>query len=357
MQSKDSINQMPGPSINEFLREKYWTIQESVFVLRGWPQFYLTKFAISQSNVNKSQRDQFLKLDRSFFYGTYMKSDSIQEADYSSIHDVIKEDIDNGLLFCETLTIPLQSTLYFIVPFDVIKWALLKGYTLPRVVQEAIGVFQNNTTQNLKAKTRNLLPLKIREKIVAQFFLLNDSNQEREKLCRKVLKYFENKSTDITAIRNNLNELYETPGKKGRRKNAKPFIESYRMKAIPEILTKDDKGNRYYDFPLLYEAMKEAAILKCKCSSHVEIPDLNHENIENWKKNLDEFMNDPVVNLYSSDNEYVKNIIVTAFSKIHAKYLSWLLLKNFWKEIANKIEGLELQSLLVFFNRNVTELN
>lgn len=343
MISKKTLIPFIPPSVAEFLKQKYWTIQEAAFVLTLWPQHNLVKSEILTKHA--------LKVERSYIYlPTKFNSDTKYGENYENMVNSIKEAVDKGLLMCETIT--MNEVLYFISPCSVIKWALCKDFILPKDLQEAIGICQDTTSLQLKTKTRNLLPMKVKEKIVAQFFLDSDPNQLREELCRNVLKYFDKlidpkainkKEKDLTTIRKNLKSLYHSQGKKGPRGKFKKIDDSYTLKPIHEVMKKDPKGKRCYNFFLLNEVMREVAILKIKqmklnntWQSYVELS----INLGNYVK---EWMTDKLVDLYLDKNEYVLDIIKMSFFEVLLSFIHWKTTELC--NVALKLNGIDLEFL------------
>lgn len=163
----------------------------------------------------------------------------------------------------------LRGSIYFVSPRDILYWALINDYVLTEEVQNCIDTYQDISTDELPLKTRNVLPMQIREKVAAQLYLAINQNIKQEKLCERVIsfinfycttnqidlsgsqrRYLENldkmpiENVDFTATRKNINPIYKS------KKSLKP---------IEEIVKIGRNGQFHYNFPLFQEAMTVAA--------------------------------------------------------------------------------------------------
>lgn len=345
MNSISIFGPVTPPPIKCFLNEMFWAIHEAVFVLTAWPKdgLYLTSIIYSPGNNRQN-----LEKDRSFIY---LPEDSridpkLYGREFEQVYNDLKSAVENGAL--ESKTHRLCGVLHFVTPCEVITWALLKGYILPKDLQEAIDIRQDEESLKLPGKTRNILPIKVKEKIVAQFFLAKDPKQSRIQLYNAVRDYIDgrnqtldymdgkeqintlkyNRGQDLTATRKNLNELYESPGRKGRRKEIKKTANSYIPKAINEVIRKDAKGNVHYNFLLFKEAMLQAAYFKSETMKLKRIAEITKRDF------FAEFLDDDVIRLYLQENEYIFQIII--------KCIEWA-----WSDLSLFKELLEIEKISV----------
>lgn len=304
MNSREVLEPFIPPRIEDFLKEKCWAIHEAAFILTEWPQYNL--FSTRVHSIP----------DRFFIYlpDNIEVNPTLYGTKFEDIFNDLNESIENGDLPYTNHRI--LDTMRFVSPSDVVIWALMRGHILSNELQEAIGVRQDTSTSHLPSKTQGKLPTKVQEKILAQFILAKDPNQKRKDLYKNVLKRLGKEEIhpgirrDLTAVRNNLNELYDSPEKKGRRKDSEKFNESYTPKAIQEVMRKDQEGYLYYNFPLLVIAMTQAAFFMMG-SMHWD------DELEiNKKKFATAFFLDDVVHLYLQKNEYVLRIMLKCIDKV-----------------------------------------
>lgn len=338
------------PLIENFLNACLWAIHEAAFVLTEWPKEKLYLTSISYSSESNRQN---LEVDRSFFYLPECSriDPQLYGKKFEEVYNDLKSAVENGTLECKIHRI--CGVLYLVVPSEVITWALLRGYILPDELQDAIGIRQETSEWKLQAKTRNTLPMIVKEMILAQFLLAKDPKISRGKLYKEVREYFdaaeniksleillENADTsneknareyfdaiekmklcshsdrkvqssvskntslgDLTAIRQHLKQLYDSPGKQGRPKGNKNEVDGYVPKAIQEVVNKDPEGNFYYNFPLFQIAMRLAVKLKIDSLGFLEASKMGKSNFGKA------FLEDEVVRLYLQNNEYVFKII------------------------------------------------
>lgn len=296
-----NLIQVPPP-IENFLMEDYWAIHEAAFVFTQWP-----KQDLFQSYDCYPLKNVFseLTMDRSYVYlpeGLKIEP-KIYGKPFETIYYDLKEAVESRSLGSKMQRVFYD--LYFVTPKNAIIWALLKGYILPKYLQKVIGICQNQTVQELQTKTRNTLPTKVREKIIAQLLLALDPNQTRDELCRKVIQHFDflrdekvdsrvPEERDLTATRKNLNTLYDSAGRRGAKKKNSPEkqVDKYTVKAIPEIINEDFEGNLSCNFSLLREAMLHAAYFKIISMETQQIKEINQVGFSKA------FLKDDIVRLY-----------------------------------------------------------
>ena len=220
-------------SINnlDLLQEQYLAIHEAAFLL--YPECSKHNLIKTPIVYNSNSVVGDLGFNRQYIYLSNQNNPLIDDEGYNSIYNKLKEAIDQGELYCYNFRVR-KDVVYFISPYDVVKWALLNGNIIPKSLEEALHLYsQDLTWLKLPGKTITSLPMKVKEKIIAQFLLANDPEQNRTDLCKRVLTIVDHRRTDLTAVRNNINELYDFPGRKGRKKKgAHDHSESYILKPI-----------------------------------------------------------------------------------------------------------------------------
>lgn len=339
------LNPFTPPPIEEFLLEEYWAMHEAAFVLTEWPEhnLFLSSLSYYHTDQNVTQKMES-NLFRSFMYLPIdQKIDpKVYGEKFEDVYCDLKEAIENGSLSFKTQI--NEGIVFLVSPCEVITWALLKGYILPDELQKAVGISQDLTILGLAAKTRNALPIKVRQKIAAQFFLAKEPAQSRKQLCQNVLKsipeegrFFKvNEKRDLTVVRNNINELFEKPGKRGRRTEKNHCIEPYTKKAIEEVVKKDSSGKLFYNVPLFKVAMETAVNLKIGAIERKRMIGFN------WDAFLKEFLGDEVVNLYLPENEYLIKIMMACFNTAWSNFILYLSMEEISNKFSDGRRGLKI---------------
>lgn len=240
------------PATDTFLHHKYWAINEAVYVLTHWPKTGLVLGSLSPlpEEIKAYRKD--------FFLPRANKQFNPENQNVNNVFKEMKKSIDNCELeavFCHLC----KGVSYLLRPWDVIAWALLKGYFLPIDLQEALGVFQMSIT-------KQSLPIqrKVRMKIVGQFLVPIHKTNVTKIIEDDLMSLFgiagESEDKELKSPRKAMNELFLTKGKRGRQPKIR--IErtdrEYIPEAIPEVLKMDTKGRRIYHFPLFQLAMTTA---------------------------------------------------------------------------------------------------
>lgn len=316
MNSKKNLEPFLPPQIEFFLKEKYWAIHEAAFVFTEWP-----KYNVCLASTRYTKGD--LEINRSFIYlPENLKIDSKSYGSkFKEIYTNLIESIENGKLQFKTCL--LKGVIFLVQPSEVITWALLKGYILSPDLQKAIGIRQDTSILELSPKTQNSLSLKVRQKITAQLLLSKEPHQTRTQLCQNVLQIIQktgrdfkaNDSMDLTTVRKNINELFEEPGKRGRKPEENKFTDTYIRRPIKEVLKIDSNGNTLYNFPLFKEAMLTA--VNFKIDSRKNMSKINKETL------LKEFLEDDVIGLYLQQHEYISRIITSCVDQA-LSILNWI---------------------------------
>lgn len=308
------------PPLDElFIKEEYWALHEATFqiIKAGWPKYDMGTATVSPPLPYRS----FIYLPES------IKVDPTKYGEeYNEVYNDLKEAIEKGDLPFKTQQI--DGIVFFVRPRDVIIWALIKGYILRDKLQAAIGIRQDISVLQLHPKTYGALPMKVKEKIVAQLLMAKNPYQSRTDLCKNVLDYLnpfasKNKKWDLTAIRRNLNELYDSPGKRGSKQNLEKDNGSYSLKSIQEVLKKDPEGNVCYNFFLFTVAMLEAANFKIGSIEKSKMIEMNKKSF------LKEFIDDEVVSLYLHKSEYALRIMMKCVEKVWSDFVFSMSLSHF----------------------------
>lgn len=299
MKSKNIIEHF-YPS--DLLKERFLAIHEAAFLLTDWPKHNLFKTSICFNNVVIGD----LLLDRQYIY--LPKEEKIDPKKYGkrfkNVYNHLKEAIEKGDLSFNNFRV--KGNIYFLTPHNFVSWALINGYIFPIPLPEPFQIYsQDETPLELHPKTRAALPMKVREKITAQLILAIDPKpSSRTDLCEKVLIYVDPRRTDLTGVRDNINELYEFPGKKGRNKqNANGQSDSYILRPMEEILSENLKGRLCCNYQLLFVAIKQSIYFKKKSYTKDRIEKMNRESF------CKEFLGDDVLSIYFQDSEFVMGIV------------------------------------------------
>lgn len=175
------------------------------------------------------------------------------------VYKEIKEAIEDGEL--HGIFNPLHKGIYYFVrPWNLIKWALLKGYIFPENLQEALMIRQVPNLSMTKPLDR-----KIRRKIVAQLICSEYPNLPVSKICshdwmkcvgEDFHRSLGNKKDD-SAVRKAVNELFSEKGQHGQKMNER------RCTSLPiyEVAQINENGQRIYQMQGLRIAMKTIAMI------------------------------------------------------------------------------------------------
>lgn len=280
---------LKSPDIGSFIKHRYWGIHEAAFLLTAWPKKGLYE-------CDYLQLAEDVKNDRPFFYlPTSLELDlKMYGKAFETMFMEIKDAIEYFHLIGHHQYLCCGVT-YLVSPQDVVVWALMKEKIIPSELQEAFEIYQSIE------KPRKQLREKVKNKIKGQFYFSRNPTDPIDLACKEI----NGNEKDITAIRNHLNELFDSKGKPGRRPlNSVKSSRSYVHKAIPEILTKEHLGKQKYQFTLLKEAMTTAVFEKMKLMDKKELCEMTKERF------FDEFRLDVVVELYLRDaSEILVNFV------------------------------------------------
>jgi hypothetical protein len=290
------------------LNDKWWAIYEAAFEITGydsyneiirredWPKLlYLTTISPPLDDISHFNLPEDLVFETSDYGKPFEK-----------VYNALKKAVETGELSYKTHFI--EKVMYFVKPFDVMLWALCKGYILPKVLQEAIGLEQPS-----EIHFDNASLLKVKKKITAQLILTEREVQTLDELYKLVNDYLYIFSTDLSATRKTLKELFNNPVKSGRPKkfqskdSKNSIMSSYQLKAIPDVI-KRDIGSINYNFPHLQVAFETAAsFIACT---------YGYEKLLNKEIYLKAFFENPVVNLYLIDNHLIIKLWQKCIDKI-----------------------------------------
>lgn len=275
------------PPVKELLKEGYLAINEAVYVLTGWP-----KFGLFHSTISPLPEE--IKAIRSFFFLPGPKEKfNPQALKVNNIFKEMKLSILNGELDAKFIHL-CEGVSFLIRPWDVVVWALLKGYSFPMDLQDALEMYQAPDKKFSKSNQ-----LKIQAKIAAQVLLEMDPTLTVTNIINQpFMHFFRNnrncKDKERKAVRRAANEVFSEKGKRGRppKDPNKRTTRKYFLKPIPGVMMIHSSGKRLYHFQTLRIAMQAAA----KVIIHqVKNEKLNRMTLsEFW----DKFTNHKVVKLY-----------------------------------------------------------
>lgn len=283
-----------------FLQEPFWAIHEAAFALSDtWPEkVWLNWFSGLPEDIPKTYLYLPVPPDSEFF------QPEIYGPKFLRYFSEIKESIAMGELFARY--VPIWPGISFILDQrDVIHWALIKGKVLPNALQ--VGLFFRQRTD---IKQLNPHVHKVRTKVAAQVILnknphLKDNLQALLKEDLMLAFGTNLRPEKLTfppeplvrrcerSIRNDINTLFVSGGKSGRRcrncskqENGRQYVQ----KAVSTVFEINNDGIPSYQFSLFNEAVSmitEINVLEIK-----NITKIPHSYV------VEEIMNDEILKLY-----------------------------------------------------------
>lgn len=285
---KIASKQFIPPPIEEFIKEQYWTINEAVHVLVGWPK-EINLFPVT---LSLSERD--IILQRTIFYLPCPDSPFDPKTFGKRFNEVfmqMKKSIEKGALEAK-FGCSSDSVTCLISPEKIILWALNKGLSLPNDLQRATNVHQIGNQKTSEPKRT-----KVQRKIASQFILYrqpdaNSSDICKDHLLKQLLALDKTVDKELKAIKRAAGKVFTEQLKRGRPSQKNRQNGSYLPKEIPEVMQRDPDGIIRYHFPHLRIALETAMRAKILMYDDEDLRRMSLKVI------FLEFLQDPIVKLY-----------------------------------------------------------
>jgi hypothetical protein len=241
-------NAVPSPKTEYLLNYPLWEVHEAAYILAdSWPD-NLVFYGIPSPEAEVIGGRGLYAPNGSF----NLKS---MDAGFKRIFKRLIIAVENGeipslykLLFINPDIYGSRMS-YVLRPKDVITWALVEGFNLPKSLSEPLGIYQIKC----KEPSKNIHN-SVRIRIVSQYVLSENCKFNVEDICayQGWMKKFGSSTLSARTIRRAIDMLFDSEGKPGRQPDIaiREGARTYIPKPMPDVFQIDASGRACYCFSL-----------------------------------------------------------------------------------------------------------
>lgn len=286
------------PSLNSMISFDWWEVHEAAFILTKWPKNIVFGGTPWQVNEQLNRGGIYILNER-------LNKKTLFEKTKTVLSELIKS-IENGELEGLPRKLGLyraygKNVSYFVNSYEVIVWALMKGFTVPEELQRRLNIHQSITPLRKNSQDR------IKNQTVWQYIFHQKQTSGSVRNISKNHPWLTRYGTsglsndeNCRAIQRARKELLDENG-------------CYIPKAIPDIMIKNEKGMPVYHFCLLKTFIETATNI----IQEILDQELYTKTEESF---LERVLNDEVIGLYMEGASIfvinlVKQIILQELSR------------------------------------------